>query len=223
MTDIHEQEHLRNRIGVFRDRYQAGDVLGRMLEPCCSDPADVILLAIPMGGVPVAYKIRERLGCPMDLAIVRKLQIPGNTEAGFGAATSEGDFILNKPLMAQLALTEQQIERERARVREELARRNRQLRGERPFPDLEGKTVILADDGLASGFTMKAAVTMVNKRKAAKTIIAVATAPRRTIDALAGGVDAIYCPNIREVISFAVAEAYENWHDLTETEVRDLI
>jgi predicted phosphoribosyltransferase len=219
MTTVYEQEDLRNRTYVFADRRQAGQTLGTMLAPCYRDVADTIVLAIPMGGVPVALEIQAQLNCPMDLAIVRKIQIPGNTEAGFGAITGEGDIILNEPLMAQLELTEDQVARQWAKVRTELTQRNRRLRGERPQPEVAGKTVILVDDGLASGYTIKAALFMVKKRKAAKTVVAVPTAPQRTIDALADGPDEIYCANIRETQAFAVAETYENWYDLAEEEV----
>ena len=223
MAHIYEREEYRNLSGVFHDRFEAGEVLGRMLAARYENAADLILMAIPMGGVPVAVKIRDIIGCPMDLLIVRKIQIPGNTEAGFGAMTSEGDVFLNEPLLAQLRLNEREVERQSSKVIRELAERSRRLRDDRPFPDLEGKTVILVDDGLASGYTMKASIFMANKRNAAKTIVAVPTAPQRTIDALTEGVDEIYCANIREVLSFAVAEAYENWRDLDESEVADLL
>lgn len=223
MAQIHEYGAFRNRNRVFQDRTAAGKLLAGMLEPNYGQAADAILLSIPMGGVPVAVKIRERLGVEMDAVIVRKIPIPGNTEAGFGAVTSEGDLFLNEPLLARLGMTEDQIERQWVKVREELIERNRRLRDARPLPTLTGKTVILVDDGLASGYTMKAAIYMVNKRKAAKTVLAVPTAPRRTIDALADAVDEIYCANIREVLSFAVADAYKNWYDLDEAEVRGLL
>lgn len=219
MTTVYEQEDLRNRTYVFSDRRQAGQTVGTMLAPRYRDVADTIVLAIPMGGVPVAVEIQAHLNCPMDLVIVRKIQIPGNTEAGFGAITGEGDIILNEPLMAKLELTEDQVARQWAKVRTELTQRNRRLRGERPPPDVAGKTVIVVDDGLASGYTMKAALFTVKKRKAAKTVVAVPTSPQRTIDDLADGPDEIYCANIRETQAFAVAETYENWYDLAEAEV----
>ncbi len=219
MTTVYAQEALRNLTHVFTDRRQAGQTVGAMLAPHYGEASDAIILAIPMGGVPVALEIQAQLKCPMDLAIVRKIQIPGNTEAGFGAITGEGDIILNEPLMAQLELTEDQVARQWAKVRTELTQRNLRLRGERPLPEVAGKTVILVDDGLASGYTMKAALFMVKKRKAAKTVVAVPTSPQRTIDALADGPDEIYCANIRETYAFAVAETYENWHDLAEEEV----
>lgn len=223
MANIYENKALRNQRRVFKDRFDAGRVLARMLESEYAKADDVIILSIPMGGLPVAAEIAAALECPMDLIIVRKIQIPGNTEAGFGAMTHEGDLFLNEPLLAGLGLTQDQVNRQSGIVREELERRNRRLRRGRPFPDVQGKTVILADDGLASGFTMKASVFMTTKRKAAKTVVAVPTAPLRTIEALSDGTDEIYCPNIRDVLSFAVADAYKNWHDLSEAEARALI
>jgi predicted phosphoribosyltransferase len=223
MTKIHENEALRNRIHVFPDRARAGQVLAEMLAPRYAGASDVIVMAIPLGGVPVALEVKARLGCPLDLVIVRKIQIPGNTEAGFGAITGEGDIILNEPLMARLQLTEDEVARQWAQVREELARRNRHLRDDRPYPDLEGRTVILVDDGLASGYTMKAAIFMARKRKAARTVVAVPTAPQHTVDDLAGGPDEIYCANIRETLSFAVAESYADWHDLSESDVMTIL
>jgi predicted phosphoribosyltransferase len=223
MTRIYEREDMRNRRQAFGDRSEAGKVLGRMLSASLRDDLNAIVLGIPMGGVPVALEIAAALQLPMDLVIVRKIQIPGNSEAGFGAITREGDVLLNGPLIEELGLSKADVERQSAAVRGELDERDRRLRGDRPFPALETKTVILVDDGLASGFTMKAAVHMVKKRRASKTVIAVPTAPMRIVEALAGSVDEIWCANIREVLSFAVADAYENWTDLSESAVRSLL
>jgi predicted phosphoribosyltransferase len=223
MTRIHEREDMRNRRQVFGDRSEAGKVLGRMLSASCRDDLNAIVLGIPMGGVPVAFEIAAALQLPMDLVIVRKIQIPGNTEAGFGAMTREGDVLLNGPLIEELGLGKADVERQSAAVRSELENRDRRLRGGRPFPELEGKTAILVDDGLASGFSMKAAVRMVRKRRASKILIAVPTAPMRIVEALADSVDEIYCANIREVLSFAVADAYENWTHLSESAVLALL
>jgi predicted phosphoribosyltransferase len=223
MTTIHINDALRNRTHVFQDRVAAGEVLGGMLAARYEDAPDVLLMAIPMGGVPVALEVKTRLGCPLDLVIVRKIKIPGNTEAGFGAITLDGDIILNEPLMAQLQLTEAEVTHQWRQVRDELTRRNQRLRGERPYPELEGRTIIFVDDGLASGYTMKAAIYMAKKRKAARTVVAVPTAPQRTIDNLTGSPDEIYCANIRETPAFAVADSYANWRDLSETEVAAML
>ncbi len=223
MTTIIQNQELRNRTGVFEDRFDAGRKLGRILEPFYKNAENTILLSIPRGGVPVAVKMCEILNCIMDLVIVRKIQIPGNTEAGFGAMSQEGDLFLNEPLMDRLNLNEDQVKRQSDKVVRELKERDQSLRGGRPFPELEGKTVILVDDGLASGFTMKVSIYMAVKRKAGKIVVAVPTAPLRTIDSLAGSVDEIYCPNIREGLSFAVAAAYRNWRDLSESETQALL
>ena len=224
MAAMHEIEELRNRHRVFRDRFEAGRVLGRMLAPACRDVGDAIVLAVPMGGIPVASAIAEKLNLPMDLVIARKIQIPGNTEAGFGAVTADGKVFLNEPLAAQLGLTGAQVRERADEVRRQLGDRNRRLRGGRPLPELAGRTVILVDDGLASGFTMKAALHMAAGASAAAIVVAVPTAPLRTLESLGGGaVDAIYCANVREESVFAVADAYERWHDLSESEALALL
>jgi predicted phosphoribosyltransferase len=223
VTTVIESKEMKNRRRVFKDREEAGRVLGRMLLQEDRFAGGVLVLAIPMGGIPVALKVRDALACPLDLVIVRKLQIPGNTEAGFGAMTAEGDIFLNEPLLTRLGLTRDQVDRESARVQRELAERNRRLRSGRPFPDLSGRSVIVVDDGLASGFTMKASVHMVKQRNAARTIVAVPTAPRRSIDRLTGLVDEVYCPNTCDSPVFAVADAYENWYDLSAPEIEEML
>jgi len=221
-AEIHEIEGFRNRNHVFKNRSAAGDFLARMLDPPYREK-DVMVLAIPSGGVPVGIRIAEYLHAPFDLVIVRKLQIPGNPEAGFGAITQEGSLFLNEKLLLRLNLSESEIDGEAQRVKEELDRRNRLFRQGKPLPDLTGRRVILVDDGLASGFTMLASIYMVNKQQPQETVVAVPTAPRRTIDTMKEGVRHIYCPNVRETLSFAVASAYENWYDLDEKEVRTLL
>ena len=221
-AEIHEIQRFRNQYHVFQDRFEGGDVLARMLDPVYQDQ-DVMVLAIPSGGVPVGIRISEHLQAPMDLIIVRKLQMPGNPEAGFGAMTQEGSVFLNERLLTHFDIPEPDIEAETRRVRQELNRRNDAFRKGKPFPDLSEKRVILVDDGLASGFTMLASIHMVEKRRAREIVIAVPTAPQRTIDQMQDAVHHIYCPNIREAHSFAVAEAYEHWYDLDEQEVKSLL
>ncbi len=224
MAAMHELEALRNRSRVFRDRFEAGRVLGRMLAPVCQGLEDAIVLAVPMGGIPVASAIAERLNFPMDLVIARKIQIPGNTEAGFGAVTADGVMFLNEPLVARLGLTDEQVRERAKKVRRQLDVRNRRLRGGRPRPELSGLTVILVDDGLASGFTMRAAVHMAARDGPAAIVVAVPTAPIRTLESFGSGVlDSVYCANVREGIPFAVADAYEQWHDLSESEALALL
>ena len=222
-TKIHEMEQLRDHRHVFADRFEAGEMLARMLQSEYGHIEDGLILAIPSGGVPVGIKLRETLVLPLDLMIVRKLRIPGNTEAGFGAMTLNGSTFFNNALLSRLGLTPAQVEAEKRQVAMELEKRNRLFRQGRPFPDMAGKTVILVDDGLASGFTMLASIDTVKKAKAGETVVAVPTAPQSTIDRISGKVDGIYCANIRTTPYFAVAEAYLSWHDLNENEVMKLL
>ena len=220
---IHEIDKFREKRQIFIDRLEAGQILGLMLQSEYSHVGDGIILAIPSGGVPVAMKVSETLGLPFDLLIVRKLQIPGNPEAGFGAMTLDGTVFFNEDLLAELRLSPAQIEAEKKRVRIELEKRNVMFRKGRPNSDLSGKQVILVDDGLASGFTMLASVHMTKKAKARETVVAVPTAPQRSIDRILPEADEIYCANIRTTPFFAVAEAYRHWYDLSEKEVLDYL
>jgi len=220
---IHEIEDFKNRNYVLTNRFEAGKILGLMLKPKYDHIEDGIILAIPSGGVPVGIKVKEILGLPLDLMIVRKLQIPGNREAGFGAMTLDGMVFYNKILLAELQLSQAQIDAEKKRVSEELEKRNLLFRGGRPLPDLTGKKVILVDDGLASGFTMLASIAMVKKVKASEIIMAVPTAPQGTIRRVLPEVDEVYIPNIRNTRFFAVAEAYQNWYDLSKEEVLEIL
>ncbi len=220
---VYEEEAYRNKVRVFKDRTDAGEKLGRMLTQKYGNKKNSLVLAIPSGGVPVGLAIRERLGLPFDLAIARKLQIPGNTEAGFGAMSYDGTVFLNEDLLAQLGLTPSQIEAQADKVRRELEERNRLFRGGKPFPDLHGQTVLLVDDGLASGYTMKASVHAVERGGAEAVVVAVPTAPARSVEAIRDTVREVYCANIREQASFAVAEAYQRWFDLDRDSVLRLL
>jgi len=220
---IYEIEKNREQRHIFTDRSEAGETLGLMLQPEYAHIEDGMILAVPSGGVPIGIKVKEALGLPFDLLIVRKLQIPGNPEAGFGAMTLDGTVFFNERLLAELRLTPAQIEGEKKRVGIELEKRNALFRGGRPFPDLAGKRVILVDDGLASGFTMLASVAMAKNAKAKETAVAVPTASQSSIERILPEVNRIYCANIRTGPFFAVAEAYRNWYDLSKQEVLDIL
>jgi len=216
---IFEIPSLRNKTFVFRDRDEAGLVLARMLEPCYKDSPKTLVMGIPSGGVPVAVAISNHLHLPLDLFIVRKVQIPGNPEAGMGALSFAGGLFLNQDLIDRLGITPMQVEGQIERVRRELARRNELFRQGRPIPDLAGKTVIVADDGLASGFTTLAAIRGIRGAGAKKVVVAAPTCSETAIERLYGEADEIFCPNIRGGLYFAVAEAYQNWYDLEPQEV----
>ncbi len=221
MAEIIEEKVLRNKNYVFRDRVHAGELLARKLEPCV-EPSSMVL-AIPSGGVPVGKVIAKELGLPFDLIIVRKLPIPYNTEAGFGSVSWDGEVMLNERLVKQLQLGGEEINRVIDDVKHELEKRMERFRGKRPFPELKGITVIIVDDGLASGYTVLAAISSIKKRSSARIMVAVPTASKNALDLVSPYVDEIFCLNLRETAVFAVADAYQEWHDLTEQEVLELL
>ncbi len=218
---VMEDNRLHNRVGVYRDRDDAGVYLAGALEQFRGK--DAFVLAIPSGGVPVGLAVSSRLGLPFDLLIIRKIPIPGNTESGFGAVSLEGDMLLNDPMVRMLRLSPSEIEELAEPVHEELRARNRIFREDRPWPDVRGRTVIIVDDGLASGYTMITAARMVQRRGPFQIVAAVPTASASTIELLAPDVDLIVCPNVRTGYSFAVADAYQNWRDLERDEVINLL
>jgi len=220
MGELIEDIALRGRSFVFRDRPEAGRLLAEMLSDY--ESSDAIVLAIPAGGVPVAFEIARRLRLLMDVVIVRKIQIPGNTEAGFGAMGPDGEVILNEGLLRALRLTKEEIRRQTDKTRKILRERNRLYRGDMPFPDLSGREVIFVDDGLASGYTMSEAVKFAKRKRAKKVIAAAPTASDSSVNLILPLVDKLYCLNIRGY-PFAVAEAYEKWYDLSDEEVISLL
>jgi putative phosphoribosyl transferase len=212
----------RDRVSVFIDRFEAGKLLADELQEYIGD-RDVVVLAVPAGGVPVGYMVAKKLAVPLDVLVVRKVQIPWATEAGFGAVTWDGKVLLNEDLVRQLGLTQEEIENAIAETKRNIQRRLRKFRGNKPMPNLTGKVVILVDDGLASGFTMLAAVKSVKDKNPGRVIVAVPTASKGAIEVLAAEVEEIVCPNIRTGTSFSVADAYEKWYDLTDEEVLRLL
>jgi putative phosphoribosyl transferase len=213
---IHDRGDLRGRLDLFRDRAHAGEVLATLLAEAIPGLRDAVVLAVPAGGVPVAAEVARRLGLPLDVAVVSKVTLPWNTEAGYGAVAFDGTVLLNRGLIDQLPLTEAQIEEGIARTRVRVERRMRRLRGGAGVPEVSGRTAVIVDDGLASGFTMAAAVRAVRGAGASRVVVAVPTAhldAARRLDELA---DEVVCPNLRSGPTFAVADAYERWHDVPE-------
>lgn len=219
---IIEEPAYRDHVSVFRDRFEAGRLLADKLRKY-SGKRNVIVLAVPAGGVPVGYTVAKGLDVPLDVVVVRKVQIPWATEAGFGAVTWDGKIFLNKGLVKQLGLTEEEIKTAVLETQRNIHERLRKFRGVKPMPNLTEKIVMLVDDGLASGFTMLAAARSVREKAPKKIVVAVPTASLGAIELLASEVDEIVCLNIRSGHSFAVAEAYENWHDLTDEEVLKIL
>jgi predicted phosphoribosyltransferase len=160
---------------MFRDRYDAGEILAQRLREFAGRP-DVIVLALPRGGVPVGYVVARELGVPLDVFVVRKLGTPGQTELAMGAIASGGIRVLNRDVVDALGIPDWSIEEVTRREEEELERREKKYRGDRPPLDVRGKTVILVDDGLATGSTMRAAAAALRKAGAARIVVAVPVA-----------------------------------------------
>lgn len=215
---LHDLPQNRERHEVFADRAEAGRILASMLDHYRG--TDAIVLAVPAGGVPVAVEIARELGLPLDLAIVSKITLPWDTEAGYGAVAWDGTSRLNEEMQFYYRLSDEVVAQGTAVANAKVTRRVGTLRGDRPFPDLSGRPVILVDDGLASGFTMKVAIEAVRRAGAEEIILAVPTAPAHTAAEMAELVDELYCANIRSRTPFAVASAYREWHDVTEEEAK---
>jgi predicted phosphoribosyltransferase len=218
MGIIIDNPRFRDKRFVFTDRHDAGRILADLIlsRPLPQEP---LVMPIPAGGVPVGIEIARALRAPLKLAIVRKLQIPGNPEAGFGAVTWDGQVLINDRLLAALGLTSAEVDAAIAATRHNVSERIARYSSGRVFPDLTDKGVILTDDGLASGYTMLAAISGIRPHRPKKIVVAVPTASAATAERVAREVDEVICPNIRSGSRFAVAEAYRHWYDLDDREV----
>jgi len=205
---------LRDRIPVFRDRAEAGKVLAGMLEGYRE--ANALVMGIPAGGIAVAVETARGLDLPLDVAVVSKITLPWNAEAGYGAVAFDGTVLLNEELLSRFHLGSQEIESGIGRTKDKVARRVKLFRGDRGMPDFKGPAVLI-DDGLASGFTLRAAINALRQAGAPEIVVAVPTAHLESAKGLSE-VEVIYCANLRGGSSFAVADAYEEWSDLAESE-----
>jgi predicted phosphoribosyltransferase len=222
MAEIVEDRVLIDKVRVFDDRRHAGRLLAKKLSNY-SDRKDVLILAIPAGGVPVAFEVAKELKIPMDLAVTRKLHLPSNREAGFGAVTWDGYVLLNEKLVNLTGITREEIDRVVADEKEAIEGRLRRFRGGRPFPEVRDKTIVVIDDGLATGFSMLATVKSLRAKGAKKVVVAVPTAPADAINLLKPHADEIVCLNVRSGPFFAVSDAYKVWYDLTDEDVTDVL
>ena len=206
---------------IYRDRSDAGRALAAKLEAYANQP-DVLVLALPRGGVPVAFEVADALGAPLDVFLVRKLGVPGYEELAMGAIASGDIRVLNEDVVGALEIPAEAIEAATARERDELERRERAYRGDRPPVDVRGRTVILVDDGLATGSTMRAAAAALGAREPARLVVAVPVASADTCDDLRQEVDDVVCTQTPEPF-FAVGLWYEDFSQTTDDEVRDLL
>jgi putative phosphoribosyl transferase len=205
---------------IFADRLHAGQQLAEeMLHRGYADEKTVIL-AIPRGGVTVAYPVAKALRAPLSLVIPRKIPIPGNPEAGFGAVTADGTVILNQSLVARLGFPPGEIATLAQQVLDEVRQQVEEYHGTRPSPELKGKIAILIDDGLASGFTMIAAIRAARRQEPTKVVVAVPVSPASSMQRIEPLVDELVCLVVRETQGFAVASFYQDFPDVTDEEVK---
>ena len=206
---------------LFRDRRDAGRVLAGLLDHYRGRP-DVIVLGLPRGGVPVAYEIAQTLGAPLDVFVVRKLGVPGREELAMGAIASGGVVVINDDVVRGLDIAPEVIQRVAEREGRELLRREQAYREGRPMPNLAGKTVILVDDGLATGASMRAAIEALRQHRPARIVAAVPVAPQSTCQELAEIVDEVVCATTPSPF-LAVGRSYWDFTQTTDEEVRDLL
>ena len=206
---------------MFRDRTDGGQLLALQLTKYKNNP-DLLVLALPRGGVPVGYEIAKALNATLDVFVVRKLGVPGHEEFGMGAIASGGARILNDQIIRHLHISPETIDAVTSREEMELQRRERLYRGDRGPLNIHGKTVILVDDGLATGSSMKAAIAAVRQQNPARIVVAVPTAPPATCAELKTVADEVICAMTPQYFR-AVGEWYESFAQTTDAEVQDLM
>ena len=208
-------------LSAFRDRTDAGQHLAGALG-AYANRDDVLVLALPRGGVPVATEVAKRLNAPLDVFVVRKLGLPDRPELAMGAIASGGVRVLNRDVVDSLAIPDWAIEQVTRQEEEELQRRERQYRGNRSPLEVRGKTVILVDDGLATGSSMRAAAAALRQAGAARIVVAVPVASRATCDQLREEGNDVVCATTPEPF-FAVGQWYKDFDQTSDEEVRDLL
>lgn len=208
-------------MAIFNDRVDAGRKLAKKLSKYANRP-DVLILALPRGGVPVAFEVAKELNVKMDIFIVRKLGVPGNEELAMGAIASDNIRVLNEDVVRSFQIPERVIDKVAENELRELERRERTYRGDRPKPDIKGITVILIDDGLATGATMRAAATALKTKNPAKIVVAVPTAAPDTCEFFGREVDEVICVATPEPF-YGVGAWYEDFSQTTDKEVCELL
>ena len=206
---------------IYRNRSDAGKYLAAQL-PKYANRDDVLVLALPRGGVPVGFEVARKLHAPLDIFLVRKLGVPGHEELAMGAISTGGVRVLNEDTVDYLRIPASVIEAVAVNELRELARRELAYRGDRPEPDVRGKTVILVDDGLATGSTMRAAAAALRQQNPARIVVAVPVSAPQTCDEYRMGVDEIICAKTPEPF-YGVGLWYEDFSQTTDEEVRELL
>lgn len=205
----------------YANRYEAGKMIASQLLKYAKH-ADALVLALPRGGVPVASEIAKILSIPLDIFVVRKLGVPNHEELAMGAIASGGTIVFNENILSQLHIPASAIQPVIESEQKELERRELVYRGQRPFPRLKDKSIILVDDGIATGATMRAAIKAIKQQKPKKIILAVPVAAATTIDELSNDVDEVICP-LKPDDMFAVGAWYDDFSQTSDEEVFNLL
>lgn len=206
---------------LFIDRREAGRILATLLMKY-ANRQDVLVLALPRGGVPVGFEVAQALKAPLDVFIVRKLGVPGHDELAMGAIATGGVRVVNDDVVNSLGLGAEVIDAVAAREEKELERRERIYRGARVAPDVHGRTLILVDDGLATGSTMRAAVAALRKQAPARIVVAVPVAAPETCEEFKKEVDEVVCAATPRMFN-GVGRWYEDFSQTTDEEVHELL
>jgi predicted phosphoribosyltransferase len=223
MRTVKAGERGGDRFMRFRDRKEVGWRLAARLTEYADRP-DVIVLALPRGGVPVAYEIADAIGAPLDVFLVRKLGVPGCEELAMGAIATGGVSVLNEDVVRYLDISDKTVEEVTERERRELERRERLYRGERARPDLSGRAIILVDDGLATGSAMRAALSLVRKHRPSRVLLAVPVTSRATYESFNDIVDGVVCVSGAARDPFCVVGLwYDDFSQTTDEEARELL
>jgi putative phosphoribosyl transferase len=212
---------MNRELAVFQDRAEAGRLLADRLAGYARSP-DVVVLALPRGGVPVGFQVARSLGAPLDVLSVRKLGVPGREELAMGAIAGDGTRVVNRRVVRELGISENKLQAVAAAERQELERRERTYRDQRPPPDLTGKVVIVVDDGLATGATMRAAVAAIRRQRPARVVVTVPVAAASTCRELRQDADEVVCITA-PTLFLAVGQAYRDFAQTTDEEVRALL
>jgi putative phosphoribosyl transferase len=208
-------------MAVFEDRCDAGRRLSAAVD-ALPDLRDPIVLALPRGGVPVGYEVAHRLGAPLDVLIVRKLGVPGREELALGAVAGGGIVYRNQPLIDELGIPALLIDQVRAREEAEVERRAERYRGSRAWPRLDGRSVVVVDDGAATGATVLAAIAALRPQQPSEIVVALPVAPAETCDQLREAADRVVCL-IAADLFFALGSWYADFEQVSDDEVRDLL
>ncbi len=206
----------------FRNRTEAGQLLARRLQSTYADRSDVLVLGLPRGGVPVAFEVAKLLNAPLDICLVRKLGVPGHEELAMGAIATGEVVVLNQSVVHSLGISQKAIEQMTERERLELNRRDRAYRGSRPVPDFSQRTIILIDDGIATGSTLRAAISTIKQQQPDRIVVAVPVAPPSVCNELKTEVDDVVCLVTPEEL-YSISLWYEDFAPTTDEEVRHLL